>query len=303
MKRGNRNVMSLLCIAGILLCTLFFSEASVDGYEQILTQAADVSETALKNISQGQGVAIVEYREKNVLDLTSKNRTSKTDEFWMEFLFKGKFSRVDKYKFVNGQRGQLICTYISTPDEEIIYSNENKIVNFKSGKKSFLMLSVGQDFHPESLVVLAGKIKIPQLLRDIAEKKYCLNITKIESNEGILTMLGDIQEKSVNANLTFILDSRSMLPKQVVAVHQYNSGGQMLDNYQANWKFYGEMRYLKSLTYEISDGTGAVITKIDIQDFNPAGNIDNAKFRLDSINLPSGTQVNDLTNGISWDVP
>jgi hypothetical protein len=302
MKRGKRDVMSFLCIAGIFFM-IFSSEASVDGYEQILTQAADVAETALKNISQGQGVAIVEYREKDILDLTSKNRTSKTDEFWIEFLFKGKFSRVDKYKFVNGQRGQLICTYISTPDEEIIYSNENKIVNFQSGKKSFIMLPVGQDFHPESLVVLRHDIKIPQLLKDIADRKYCLNLTKIESTKDTFTILGDIQEKSLNENLTIILDSQSMLPKQVVAGHQYSSGYQILDNYQANWKFYGEMIYLKSLTYEISDGTGAVITKIDIQDFNPAGNIDNAKFRLDGINLSSGTQVNDLTNGISWDVP
>ncbi|NLG11741.1 MAG: hypothetical protein GX554_01740, partial [Elusimicrobia bacterium] len=270
----------------------------------ILTQAADVAETTLKNISQGQGVAIVEYREKNILELSSNKRTSKTDKFWIEFLFKGDFSRADKYEFVNGKRGQLIDTYISTPDEEIGYSNENKVVHIQSGKKPFLLLPpMGEDFRPEYLVILGHNIKIPELLKDIANRKYRLNITKIESAKDTLTILGYLQEKGVNENLTIILDSSSMLPKQVVA-HHHSSDNQRLDhNYQANWKFYGEMMYLKSLTYETGDGIGAVIIKIDIQDFNSAINIDNAKFRLDSINLLSGTHVYDLTNEISWEVP
>ena len=71
MKRGKKCVMSFLCIAGIFFM-IFSSEASIESYEQILTQAADVAETTLKNISQGQGVAIVEYREKNILELSKK---------------------------------------------------------------------------------------------------------------------------------------------------------------------------------------------------------------------------------------
>ena len=100
------------------------------------------------------------------------------------------------------------------------------MVHIQSGKKPFLLLPpMGEDFRPEYLVILGHNIKIPELLKDIANRKYRLNITKIESAKDTLTILGYLQEKGVNENLTIFLIPQACLPKQVVA-HHHSSDNQ-----------------------------------------------------------------------------
>ena len=70
-----------------------------------MTQAADVAETTLKIFLRTR-IAIVGIEKKNILELSSNKRTSKTDKFWINFYLKS-FSRADKYEFVNGS-GQLM---------------------------------------------------------------------------------------------------------------------------------------------------------------------------------------------------
>jgi len=308
-----------------IFCTVSFSGAINNDIKEQINFAADVLEKSMIETHQGRGSAKVFIHEESrspAINLLTNPETGETKlikprgttlekrntELIVDFVYKGKNSKAEIYEIQNREKKRII-SFIYTPELNITYHLGQVVIDTEP--ISMYFRQIGYDFHPDTFINLGKNTPLVKILRErIINRWEEIEVKNTKDGLFIIKTKGAKDSPVPDASVSFILDSNAFFrPIEYIYYHK-SKIDTISDNYRMKWKQYSSEWYIANFTCEnfvkdVDDPEFPFTRKIDIKitEFNPESEIKDSEFTLESLNVPSGTLVNDRIINKNYKLP
>ncbi len=245
--------------------------------------------------------------------------------FLTEFKFKGPFTRIDEYIFQDKKKGERIRVWAVNDKNRTDYQIETGSVYIKDNGGGYQYCELGHNFHPQTFNQIHG-MPVFMALGFIHNGKGDMRVYL--DDMGFEHIEHNFEQEDKKAHFNIILDPEkayNLVAWDNESKNFGGSGASVYFQYHADWEQKDGMWYISKVTYEEDSTKGReyerrddmfFLTKvyysivdslastfsgqqkhyrrkvhIEIKEFTPDPQIDDAVFTLDGLGIPEGTKI------------
>ncbi len=293
----------------VFVCTGVEAAGPDQEREALIEALGAAHETLGGQIAHGKGVAHVTRVHERVVP--GKETVTESDNWIVDFIFKGEKTRADRYVSADGARGELDHAHINTGEEKLGYIGGANAFVMVGGEQDDDYRGLGYDFHPETYLRPYRRPLVTRLkaVLDLSER---FGSDLLDTGPLRITAEGRADKSGWKNSLSLLLD-----PNHGFRILDYRwefqtdeHGSHLSVHYHAEFDPAFSDAYPKRVTRErrteyrdpnsIMSGDGYEKLEMEIIELDTVSQVADEEFTLAAFNLPDGTRVADYLRDINY---
>jgi len=228
----------------------------------------------------------------------------------MDFVFKDRLSRSDRFAYASGRRGEREVCWAVGRKCSVVCNDFNAVVQVHPQKEFHRRF--GYDFHPETFLCVLDD-PLPEHLEALIKGPG--NISIRFGNNSILHITASYKDEKIYACETISIDAaKGYRPVSWKEIMEYPNQPERNKetNCEIEWQKYGSTWYVKSAEFKASWTSRPQadppvkrkhykrLVKLTVKEFHPDVEISDSEFTLEGLHLPQGMIVLDRVAGVHY---